>query len=379
MKLSIGAKWLFCLCLLCLMILLSSCNASSTLGAASDQSETQDGTASTSEIDWTELQFFKENGIPLEPDKTDLPSYTVLSTIVRGMTKEEVFSLVGNPQRVEVRKMSPSPATSIAAESICYVYDSSDGVSVYVLWGHMGSSESDLVVLNTCPDSNSSADEEAYVHKNRLTEEEQSLLKDQTKYDYLDNALKGFVYSEQPVLPISDQLIFRFGPFLECDDSQRPLYTERNEIFRKNVSSFLVFDDTMVIMQRTDPEEDQIRIGRAAVSAAWIRDLIGLRGTITILGAPCQIIDLYCSYVKDLDGRTSVVLYFDTSQGGYVHYYDHAQAENAGEWFNEQTFVEYVQQYNQYLLDNAYNENGEPLYGQMPFWEYLDVIRAKEE
>ena len=97
---------------LCLLLSLSSC--ASPLKTDAEGSEVQNGNVTTGEVDCIDLRFFKESEIPLEPDKTDLPSYAVLSSITPGMTKEEVFSLVGNPQRVETRMISNRPGTSIA-------------------------------------------------------------------------------------------------------------------------------------------------------------------------------------------------------------------------------------------------------------------------
>lgn len=134
---------------LCLLLSLSSC--ASPLKTDAEGSEVQNGNVTTGEVDCIDLRFFKESEIPLEPDKTDLPSYAVLSSITPGMTKEEVFSLVGNPQRVETRMISNRPGTSIAEKKICYVYDSSDGGSLFVLWGYLGLLEDDPVVLNTSP------------------------------------------------------------------------------------------------------------------------------------------------------------------------------------------------------------------------------------
>ncbi len=232
-----------------------------------------------------------------------------------------------------------------------------------------------IVLLCACnPSKNANG---AYVYKNDLSSDEQSLLKDKARYDYLSNDLQGFMYSDQPVLRIADHSIQVFGFILKNDVSERPLYHQKNELFCKDVSSFLVFDDPMVIMQRAGQKEDMIRIESAMTSATWIRDLIDLRQTMTVFGVNCQINDLFCSYVKDFDGVIGVVLYFETNQGGFVHYYEYAHSEDGGEWFSEQDFVGYVQQYFQYLLDNSYNENGEPLYGQMTFRAYLDVIRTE--
>ncbi len=146
-------RCLLCLCLLCLTVCLASCGISRTPEATTDQPEAENSTAAKSEIDWNliESRLFEANGIPLEPDKTDLPSYAVLSGVVPGMTKEEVFTLVGNPQRIDIVLMPVAPGRSSAFETTCYVYDSSDGRSLYVLWGRIGSVDSDLVVLNTLP------------------------------------------------------------------------------------------------------------------------------------------------------------------------------------------------------------------------------------
>ena len=153
MKFFYRLRCLLCFCLLCLTVCLASCGISRTPEATTDQPEAENRTAATSEIDWDliESQLFEANGIPLEPDKTDLPSYAVLSGVVPGMTKEEAFALVGNPQRMDIVLMPVAPGRSSAHETICYVYDSSDGRSLYVKWGRIGSVDSDLVVLNTSP------------------------------------------------------------------------------------------------------------------------------------------------------------------------------------------------------------------------------------
>lgn len=146
MKFFCSLRCLLCLCLLCLTVCLASCNASSNPDITTDRSETENSTSTESEIDWAPLS--EVYGIPLEPDKTDLPSYDALKGITRGMTREEVFSLIGNPQRITVWIMSSSPGKSSARETACFVYDSSDGDSLVVLWGFMGTLDSDPVVLN---------------------------------------------------------------------------------------------------------------------------------------------------------------------------------------------------------------------------------------
>ena len=141
MKLFFNARCL--LCLLCIIICLSSC-AGSPSGTSDTTSDESNETVETSEennqnppVVW---------GLPLEPDRTDLPSYADLKKIKREMTKEEVLALVGNPQRVEIRTLPAYPESSSTCDAICHIYDSSDGKSVYVSLGHIGSS-SNLVVL----------------------------------------------------------------------------------------------------------------------------------------------------------------------------------------------------------------------------------------
>lgn len=84
--------------------------------------------------------------IPLEPDKSNLPSYADLGNIKPGMTKDEVFTLVGNPQREEIRKMPISATSSLAVDRLCYIYDSSDGMSICVVWG-VADAQSELEVV----------------------------------------------------------------------------------------------------------------------------------------------------------------------------------------------------------------------------------------
>ena len=127
MKLFFNARCL--LCLLCIIICLSSC-AGSPSGTSDTTSDESNETVETSEennqnppVVW---------GLPLEPDRTDLPSYADLSKITKGMTREQVFSLVGNPQRTERIRMPIDSDPS--RELTCQIYDSSDGKSVYIYW-----------------------------------------------------------------------------------------------------------------------------------------------------------------------------------------------------------------------------------------------------
>lgn len=113
------------LCLLCIIIGLSSCVA--------PQLGNLDSTSGEHHITTTSEEHMTK--IPLEPDKKNLPSYADLSRIKPGMTKDEVFSLVGNPQREEIRKMPINEASSLAVDRLCYIYDSNEGESICVVWG----------------------------------------------------------------------------------------------------------------------------------------------------------------------------------------------------------------------------------------------------
>lgn len=113
------------LCLLCILFCLSSCVLSQN-GTSDSTSGENDITAITSEGNMTR--------IPLEPNKGNLPSYADLSKVKPGMTIDEVFRLVGNPQREEIRKMPVYQTSSLAADRLCYIYDSSDGMSIRVVW-----------------------------------------------------------------------------------------------------------------------------------------------------------------------------------------------------------------------------------------------------
>jgi len=113
------------LCLLCIIFCLSSCVA--------PQHGTLDPTSGEHHITTTSEEHMTK--IPLEPDKNNLPSYADLSSIKPGMTKDEVFTLVGNPQREEIRKMPVNEESSLAVDRLCYIYDSNDGKSICVVWG----------------------------------------------------------------------------------------------------------------------------------------------------------------------------------------------------------------------------------------------------
>lgn len=149
MRLRIGSRRLLCLCLLCGIVCLSSCGTSAP-DVSSDQSDEPIGTVETGEIDLTNSPYVELIGIPLEPDKTDLPSYAALNSIRKGMTKDEVFALAGNPQRAVFRQtmktFSDRTSAALVGKSVYYVYNSSEGTSLLVEWGFAGSLDSEPTV-----------------------------------------------------------------------------------------------------------------------------------------------------------------------------------------------------------------------------------------
>ena len=127
------------LCLSVLIGTLAACNTAPLPGAETTSGETE---ALTSE------QETRLGELPLEPNKEKLPSYDDLCKVQRGMTREEVYTIAGNPQRTEFIIMSTWPGASLAVETYCYIYDSNDGLSIAVKWGHIGSIDTPQVVLD---------------------------------------------------------------------------------------------------------------------------------------------------------------------------------------------------------------------------------------
>ncbi len=132
MKLFYSARRL--LFLLCIIVCLSSCNIF-PLGPSDTTSGgiPSGGTTSGWQSNSTTTNMTR---IPLDPNKADLPPYSVLSCVKEGMTRDEVFALVGNPQREEIRVMPDYPGSSVASNTTCHIYDSSDGPSICVVWGY---------------------------------------------------------------------------------------------------------------------------------------------------------------------------------------------------------------------------------------------------
>ncbi len=88
--------------------------------------------------------------IPLDPDKQPLPTYEKLQEISIGMTYQEVYALVGNPQREGMCIMSPNPMISsiVPYEIKCHVYEAQDGRCIYVLFDNTRLDNPKLTVVN---------------------------------------------------------------------------------------------------------------------------------------------------------------------------------------------------------------------------------------
>ena len=80
--------------------------------------------------------------LKLVPDKQNLPSYDDLCKIKEGMSLEEVYSILGNPQRTEKRKVPVFPFASSTMEVSVYVYECSDDRYLAVYFRH---TETDVV------------------------------------------------------------------------------------------------------------------------------------------------------------------------------------------------------------------------------------------
>lgn len=91
--------------------------------------------------------YADEYGFPyIEPEKKDLPVYEDLVQVEIGMTVHDVFSIVGNPQRTETRRVPTMPGFSSTIETTCYIYDSSDGDSIAVFYHIVGDPNQEMTV-----------------------------------------------------------------------------------------------------------------------------------------------------------------------------------------------------------------------------------------
>jgi hypothetical protein len=116
--------------LLIAMLLLSSCNTVQPGGGQSSLEGTPiESPSDTTPPELTE-PLTKEEMLKLVPDKQNLPSYDDLCKIKKGMSLEEVYSILGNPQRTEIRKVQlPGPSYTSwrpHVDTKVYVYECSD-------------------------------------------------------------------------------------------------------------------------------------------------------------------------------------------------------------------------------------------------------------
>jgi hypothetical protein len=117
--------------LLIAMLLLSSCNTVQPGGGQSSLEGTPiESPSDTTPPELTE-PLTKEEMLKLVPDKQNLPSYDDLCKIKEGMRIEEVYPILGNPQRTEIRKV-PFPSSNPYVSWVphmntkVYVYECSD-------------------------------------------------------------------------------------------------------------------------------------------------------------------------------------------------------------------------------------------------------------
>lgn len=128
--------------LLIAMLLLSSCNTVQPGGGQSSLEGTPiESPSDTTPPELTE-PLTKEEMLKLVPDKQNLPSYDDLCKIKEGMRIEEVYSILGNPQRTEIRKVPVYPFASSIMELPVYVYECSDDRYLAVAFWH---TETDVV------------------------------------------------------------------------------------------------------------------------------------------------------------------------------------------------------------------------------------------
>ncbi len=70
----------------------------------------------------------------LEPDKDPLPTFAQLSEIESYMTLQKVTECIGNPQRTLYVQDTSITGTSLVPTLVFYIYDSSDGDSIAVIF-----------------------------------------------------------------------------------------------------------------------------------------------------------------------------------------------------------------------------------------------------
>ena len=132
--------------LLIAMLLLSSCNTVQPGGGQSSLEGTPiESPSDTTPPELTE-PLTKEEMLKLVPDKQNLPSYDDLCKIKEGMRIEEVYSILGNPQRTEIRRVPfqfhPYASAVLYLDTSVYVYECSDDRYLAVYFRH---TETDVV------------------------------------------------------------------------------------------------------------------------------------------------------------------------------------------------------------------------------------------
>ena len=102
----------------------------------------------------------------------------------------------------------------------------------------------------------------------------------------------------------------------------------------------------------------------------WTSDAVHILANKKILDEPCEILAVYC--FDSFSSHKGASVYYVTSQGTYVLYYEYEQS--SGAWFTEQDFGKYALDYYAYLIapENNYDENGNPLCGGVSFLSYVD-------
>lgn len=116
-----------CICVLFVVLLFfTSCDSINHIG---DESSFESQTNETTTVMKNPI-----DSIELEPDRTDLPDYSVLQKLSVGMTFTEAQSIAGKPQRMESHPVPIRPEASATLNSTCYIYDSSNGPSVLVCY-----------------------------------------------------------------------------------------------------------------------------------------------------------------------------------------------------------------------------------------------------
>ena len=116
---------------LLLVLLLVACDTSPLNEPDTEPDSTQEETEPTD----TTQEYLGWEDIVLEPDKQDLPSYEDLSKINYDMTYDDVYEILGNPQRMILKKVSRGSGMVITFYSYCYVYEGSEDWLLYVAYG----------------------------------------------------------------------------------------------------------------------------------------------------------------------------------------------------------------------------------------------------